>query len=114
MTALAPRQVWWADLDPIQGHEQADGRPVLIVSSRFHLQLTRQTLLSVLPMTTRERSGFLHRVPVAVPGQPTSYLLTEQLRTLTADRLAGRTPMWELPIDEIAEVRRVLHRMIDL
>lgn len=114
MTAIAPWQVWWADLDPVRGHEQGRRRPVLIVSSRFHLQLNRESLLSVLPMTTRERPGFLHRITVDLPGKPTSYLLTDQVRTITADRLDGRAPIWTLKPDQADEVRQILRRMLDL
>lgn len=114
MTPIAPWQVWWADLDPTRGHEQAGHRPVLVVSSRFHLQLTRAAIVTVVPMTTRHRPQLVHHLAIEIPGKPTSYLLTEQLRTIAADRISGTAPLWELKDDQIGEVRRVLNRMIDL
>lgn len=112
--AVSPWQVWWADLDPVRGHEQAGLRPVLVVSSAFHLRLTRATLLTVLPLTTRSRPGLLHRVEIAMPGQPTGYVITEQLRSIAADRLTRRRPVYELTPDQIADVRAVLRRMVDI
>lgn len=114
MTPLAPWQVWWADLNPTRGHEQAGHRPVLLVSSDFHLRLTRSAMVTVLPMTTRERPGLLHHLRIEIPGKPTGYVLTEQIRTIAAARLTGTAPMWELKDDQISEVRRVLGRMLDL
>lgn len=112
-SAITPWQAWWADLDPVRGHEQAGIRPVLIVSSPFHLRLTRTTVLTVLPLTTRPRPRLLHRVTVDLPGQRTGYVITEQLRSIAADRLSGERPLYELPPDKIAEIRDVLRRMID-
>jgi mRNA interferase MazF len=111
---VAPWQVWWADLNPVRGHEQAGVRPILVVSSTFHLRLTRSGVLTVLPLTTRARPHLLHRVTIDIPGQRTSYVITEQLRSISADRLTGRQPMHQLTMDQIVEVRDVLRRMIDV
>ncbi|WP_416211116.1 type II toxin-antitoxin system PemK/MazF family toxin [Frankia sp. Cr2] len=53
-----------------RGREQAGQRPVLVVSSRFHLALTGGALVSVLPLTTRERPGWVHRVRIDTPVSP--------------------------------------------
>lgn len=111
---VAPWQVWWADLDPVRGHEQNGIRPVLIVSSTFHLRLTRSSVLTVLPLTTQPRPHLLHRVRIDIPGRRTSYVITEQLRSISADRLSSSRPMYELTTDQITEVQDVLRRMIDI
>jgi mRNA interferase MazF len=108
---VKPWQVWWADLDPAEGHEQAGTRPVLVVSSPFHLAVTGKALATVLPLTTRERPGWLHRIAVKGPGA-TSYVITEQVRTVAVHRLSG--PPQTLAAEEIADVRRVLAKMLDL
>ncbi len=102
------------DVDPAEGREQADRRPALVVSSRFHLALTGGALVSVLPLTTRERPGWLHRVRVDIPGERAGWAVTEQVRTVSAGRLAGRGPLYRLPAAQVAEVRAVLAQMIDL
>jgi mRNA interferase MazF len=114
VTPIAPWQVWWANLNPIVGHEQAGTRPVLVVSSAFHLRLTRATVLTVIPLTTRERPHLMHRVRIDIPGKRASYAITEQQRTVAADRLTGNDPVYELIPGQIADVRNVLRRMTDI
>jgi mRNA interferase MazF len=111
---IEPWQIWWVDLDPTAGREQNGRRPVLVVSSKFHLRLTAQALISVLPLTTKERPGWLHRVKIQIPDKPESWVITEQVRTISADRLTGRSPVHRLEPDQIAEVKRVLGRMLAL
>lgn len=111
---LNPWEVWWLDFDPTEGREQAGERPALVVSSRFHLALTGEALATVLPLTTRERRGWLHRVEIAIPGKRTGWAITEQLRTVSASRLTGRGPIYRLRAEQIAEVRKVLAQMVDL
>jgi mRNA interferase MazF len=115
MTAtIEPWQVWWIDLDPTASHEQAGRRPAIVVSSRFHLALTGGGLLSVLPLTTRERTGWAHRVRIKIKDKPTGYAITEQVRTISRTRLAGRAPISHLADDQIRDVRAVLSKMLDL
>jgi len=110
--SLEPWQVWWADLDPTQGREQAKKRPVIVVSSAFHLALTAGQLVTVLPLATVERPGWKHHVRIDSL-RKTGWAITEQTRTISAARLDSR-PVGRLTADEITEVRRVLARMIDL
>jgi mRNA interferase MazF len=106
--------VWWVDLEPVAGREQGKARPALVVSSAFHLRLVRGELLSVLPLTTVERVGWLHRIEVSLPGQKTGWAITEQVRTISATRLTGTKPIGQLDKDQIAAIRSVLSRMLDL
>lgn len=62
-------------------------RPALIVSSRFHLDLTLGQLVSVLPLTSVERLGWVHRVHVASGEE---WVITEQTRTVSVTDFAGR------------------------
>jgi mRNA interferase MazF len=109
-----PWQVWWVDLEPVAGREQGKSRPALVVSSAFHLRLVRGQLLSVLPLTTAERVGWLHRVEVSLPGRKTGWAITEQVRTISASRLTGTSPIGRLDDVQIRAVRSVLGRMLDL
>jgi mRNA interferase MazF len=106
--------VWRVDLEPVAGREQNKSRPALVVSSAFHLRLVRGELLSVLPLTTVERVGWLHRIEVSLPGQKTGWAITEQLRTISATRLTGTKPIGQLDENQIAAIRSVLGRMLDL
>jgi mRNA interferase MazF len=111
---LTPWQVWWINFSPTEGHEQQGRRPGLVVSSRFHLGVTRQRLLTVLPMTTTERPDWLHRVRIDMPGGRVGWVITEQMRTVADSRLADRKPIYKLDAKQILAVRDVLARMVDL
>lgn len=113
MSKLAPWQVWRADLDPREGKVQAGERPVLIVSSPFHVRVTAGELVVTLPLTSRERPGWLHHVPILVNGHQ-SYAMTDQPRTIARSRLIGRQPLARLDPHDIAAVREALGEMIDI
>lgn len=107
--AIEPGSVWFCDFDPVRGHEQGKDRPALVVSSAFHLQLTGGQLVSVLPLTSVERPGWLHRVPITAGG---GWVITEQVRTITALRFRRPAPEIALSSVELSEVQRVLAKML--
>lgn len=106
---ITPGQVWFIDFDPVRSREQGKDRPALVVSAQFHLELTMGQLVSVLPLTTVERPGWIHRVHVARGG---GWVITEQIRTLAASRFRRFAPEIMLDERELAEVRRVLAQML--
>lgn len=108
---IAPGQVWFVDFDPVRGREQGNDRPALVVSSRFHLDVTLGHLVSVLPLTSVERRGWRHRVRVRSGG---GWVITEQIRTVAATRFRRHAPEITLSEDELNEVRHVLAQMLIL
>lgn len=90
-SGLFPGAVAWAVLEPVRGREQGGHRPVLVVSSAPYLAAVT-SLVVVLPITTRAR-GWPNHVPVDGPtGLNTpSWVMTEQLRTLSRDRITRAT-----------------------
>ena len=104
---IEPGQVWFVDFDPVRGREQGKDRPAVVVSSRFHLDLTAGRLVTVLPMTSVERPGWLHRVPVG-----DGWVITEQIRTVSADRFRRPAPELALSAAELRQVRHVLGNML--
>lgn len=106
--SIEPGQVWFVDFEPVRGREQGKDRPALVVSSHFHLALTLGHLITVLPLTSVERPGWLHRVRLASGG----WIITEQIRTVSADRFRRHAGELTLSQDEFAEVARVLARML--
>jgi mRNA interferase MazF len=109
----APRirsgEVWFVDFEPVRGREQGKDRPALVVSSTFHLAITLGQLITVLPLTSVERAGWAHRVHVAAGG---GWVITEQIRTVSARRFRRRAQEIVLADDELDEVRRVLAQMV--
>lgn len=108
-SSIRPGTVWFVDFDPVRGREQGKDRPALVVSSRFHLDLTDGALATVLPLTSVERPGWLHRISVGAGG---GWVITEQIRTVTTHRFRRPAAEIELSDDELAEVRRVVARML--
>lgn len=101
--------MWFVDFDPVRGREQGKDRPALVVSSQFHLELTLRHLVCVLPLTSVQRHGWLHRVQVAAGG---GWVITEQVRTVSAERFRRYAPQIQLSAAELDDVRRVLAQML--
>lgn len=109
---LAPGTVVWAALEPVRGREQGGHRPVLVVASADYLDAVT-TLAIVLPITTVDR-GWPNHPPVEGPSglEVPSWIMTEQPRTLSRDRLtrvAGR-----VSDDCLAAARAWLGDFLDL
>ncbi|GAB3544721.1 mRNA interferase MazF [Actinopolyspora lacussalsi] len=113
MTAqpISPGDVWIVDLDPVHDEEQAGQCPVLVVSSRFHLELTNSALVNALPLTGEERSERSQRVHVAAAD---SWVATERVHTVAARNLRRFAPELAPTEEELSEVRRALARTLDI
>ena len=89
----APRrgEVWFTDLNPTRGHEQAGRRPILVISSDSY-NINRSGLVIALPLTSRVRA--MHsRVPVHPPEgglKVRSDILCHHIRALSQERLLLR------------------------
>ena len=106
---IEPGQVWFVDFEPVRGREQGRDRPALVVSSRFHLDLTRGRLICVLPLTSVEYPGWLHRVHVAAGG---GWVITEQIRTVSIERFRRPAPKIRLSESELRATSRILSQML--
>ncbi len=83
--------IWFTDLDPTVGHEQAGQRPVLVISPDQFNQSPLK-LVIVLPITTTLRLLPLH-IPVSPPDgglKRSSMILCEAIRSISHDRLERR------------------------
>ncbi len=84
-------EVWFADLKPIRGPEQAGRRPVLVVSVD-QLGTGPSEFAIVVPLTRTERPSPLY-VVIEPPGggvRDTSYAMPEMVRSLSRGRLVER------------------------
>lgn len=99
-----PGQVYWADLDPVLGSEQAGRRPVLVLSdSSLHLFSSR---VLICPITSNPQDW---PTKVAIPPGCVvrGFILTDQARMIDRDFRKLRY-MGRLPIDVTL---RVQHRV---
>ena len=80
-----------------------------MVSSRFHLGITLGQVVSVLPLTSVERRGWMHRIHVAAGA---GWVITEQVRTVSITRFRRYAPEITLSGDELDEVQHMLAQML--
>ncbi|HEX3812456.1 MAG TPA: type II toxin-antitoxin system PemK/MazF family toxin [Mycobacteriales bacterium] len=108
---IQPGEIWFVDFEPVRGREQGRDRAALVVSSPFHLAITMGQLVTVLPLTSVERPGWTHRIAVTTgPG----WVITEQIRTVSANRFRRPAPDIRLAENDLAEVRHVLAQMLTI
>lgn len=95
MSNLKPSrgEVWFVNLDPTIGHEQAKTRPCLIIShdtfnhGSAHLHI-------VLPITSKDKNHPFH-VPIewfeGGSSEIPSFVLCDQIRTVSRRRFKGKS-----------------------
>ena len=106
-------EVWYADFDPVVGHEQGGARPALIVSSDA-LNAGPADLVIAFPITSVEK-GVPWHVPVHPPEgglRVSSFVKCEDIRSISKQRL-GRQ-LGAVSGDTMAHVEYVLETLLDL
>ncbi|MFC4828301.1 type II toxin-antitoxin system PemK/MazF family toxin [Agromyces aurantiacus] len=102
----------WASLEPVRDREQGGHRPVLVIASAGYLDAVT-TLAIVLPITTTDRGWPNHvRVDGHIGLDRPSWIMTEQPRTLSRDRLTKVSG--QVSSDCLAAVRMWLGDFLDL
>ena len=104
-------EIWYADLNPIRGSEQAGHRPVLIISGNMlnkHLDI-----VIVCPLTTKIKNykGNLVLTPTKQNGlDSTSEILTFHIRSISKDRLIKK--VGEIGDEELAQIKVGLNEIL--
>jgi mRNA interferase MazF len=107
---VAPWQVWWVDFNPQLGREQAGRRPAIVVGSPLACSLPNG-LAIVVPVTTRDCGLPFH--PAVQLGDTTGYAMTDQIKSISTQRLKKRHSE-ELSAADVVAVKFALRRMIDV
>jgi mRNA interferase MazF len=103
-------EIYWADLSPTRGHEQAGRRPVLVIShdvfnersgTVIAVTLTSQAQRVGLPLALRIQSS---RLPKA------SWVKISQVRTLSTERLGRR--LGRISPEELEQVIEGLFELV--
>lgn len=90
MARILRGEVYWADLNPVRGREQAGLRPVLVLSNELFnkksetvivMAVTSQPQRAGFPLTMALRDGVLPKP---------SWLKISQIRTISVERLGKR------------------------
>lgn len=99
MARILRGDVFWADLNPVRGHEQGGQRPVVILSEDV-FNARSGTVIALAVTSQSQRAGFpltLELTTVKLPKR--SCVKISQIRTLSVQRLgkkAGRVAPEEL------------------
>ncbi len=106
------REVWFAELDPVRGSEQAGRRPVVVLS-REAFNRARRALAVVVPLTSAESGVRLHLGIDPPEGglRHRSFAMPDMIRSVSRERLLER---WGTvrpeTFDELAHRVRVIIR----
>lgn len=110
MAGVLRGDVFWADLDPTRGHEQAGLRPVLILSADVFNQRSG-TVIAMAITSVEPRAGFPLTLEVTSAAMPKrSWIKIGQIRTLSTERLGTRIAA--LSPEELARVVEGLNEII--
>ena len=110
MAPILRGEIYWADLEPVRGHEQGGVRPVLVLSHDLFNQ--RSGTAIVMALTSQpQRAGFplVWQVPARrLPRD--SWVKISQVRTLSTRRLGSR--LGQLQDDELEQIVNGLVELI--
>jgi mRNA interferase MazF len=90
MARILRGEIYWADLDPTKGHEQAGQRPVLVLSQDVFNE--RSGVVIAMALTSQpQRAGFPLTCELTSSKLPKrSWVKINQIRTLSQERLGKR------------------------
>ena len=90
MARVLRGDIYWADLNPVRGSEQAGLRPVVILSQEI-FNLRSGTIIAVAVTSQPQLAGFPLTIELSVPSLPKkSWVKISQIRTLSVERLGKR------------------------
>ena len=104
MARILRGDVYWADMEPTRGREQAGRRPVLVISHEV-FNTHSGTVIALAITSQPQRAGFplTHPLPERKLPKP-SWVKISQIRTLSTQRLGHKlTHLEEEEIDRIVE-----------
>jgi mRNA interferase MazF len=90
MARILRGEVWWADLNPVRGREQAGLRPVLVLSQDIFNERS-ETIIAVAITSQPQRAGFPLTLELQTGNLPKqSWVKISQIRILSIDRFEKR------------------------
>lgn len=103
-------EIYWADLDPARGREQAGRRPILVVSHDVFNE--RSGTVIAMALTSRpQRAGFPLTLELDNPEIPKkSWVKISQVRTLSTKRLGDKVTT--ISPEEMAAVVEGLNEIV--
>ena len=110
MARILRGEIYWADLNPARGREQAGERPVLVISHDIFNE--RSGTVIALPLTSQPQRVSLPlalKVESAKLPKP-SWLKISQIRTISTERIGRR--LARISAEEIAQVVEAVFELV--
>jgi mRNA interferase MazF len=90
MARILRGDIYWADLNPVRGHEQAGLRPVVILSKDIFNDRSG-TVIAMAITSQPQRAGFPLTIELTKTNLPKqSWVKISQVRTLSTERLGKK------------------------
>jgi|SRR5579862_9657754 len=90
MARILRGDIVWADLNPVQGHEQGGYRPVVVISEDV-FNLRSGTVIALAITSQPQRAGFPLTLELTTAKLPKrSWVKISQIRTLSVERIGKR------------------------
>ncbi len=110
MARILRGEIYWCDLSPVRGHEQAGLRPVLILSQDVFNERSG-TVIAVAITSQPQQAAFPLSLELAEGLLPKkSWVKISQVRILAVERLGGR--LGKVAARELARVINGLNEII--
>ncbi len=108
-------EVWYADLNPPTGHEQAGPpRPVVVLSADEYSRGPAEMVV-IAPLTSRDKGVPLHvRVDPPEGGLTReSFVMCDQIRAISSRRLVDQSPRGTLSQETMLKIEDRLKILLD-
>ena len=110
MAGILRGEIYWADLNPVRGHEQAGLRPVLILSHDVFNKRS-ETVIAMAITSQLQKAGFPLTFPLPTEMLPkASWIKISQIRTISVDRLGKKIAF--LDVETLGQVVEGLLELI--
>jgi mRNA interferase MazF len=110
MARILRGEIYWADLDPTLGHEQAGRRPVMVLSQEIFNERSGTVIAAALT-SQAQKAGFPLTLELSDKNLPKkSWVKISQIRTLSTKRLGKK--IGKASREEIAAVVDGLNEII--
>jgi mRNA interferase MazF len=103
-------EIYWADLEPVRGHEQGGRRPVLVISHDVFNERSG-TVIALAVTSQSQRAGFplTHALTAGRLPKP-SWVKMSQVRTISTERLGQR--LGRIPPEELTAILEGLWEIV--
>lgn len=110
MAGILRGEIYWADLNPVKGSEQAGHRPILVISHDI-FNGKSGTVIGLALTSQPQKAGFPLTLQLAAEYLPKqSWVKIGQIRTLSVERIGSR--LGTISQDELGRIIEGLNELV--